>query len=553
MYLNGLSVGESKVDNNAWKSPLRFDVTRLLVPGRNVVAIEAVNTLPGPAGLIVKLVVRLADGRQIVFVSDATWRYDGKERPNWQQPNFDDAHWRAAHIVGEYGAAPWNKIAVAAKVQPAGGAVGKVHEAGRRALMQAVKQGWTGAIVEETPPPDYAWPGAIAFVSEDCSLYRPLQPARGAADSLTVTIFNPRKSRSFPEHDLPAPMKVGRKLCVLSPARPGVKPRVLCDAGRGAIGSPSVSFDGKWIYVSMARDGDPLFHIYRLPAAGGPPQQLSDGPFHDIDPAELPDGRIVFTSTRARAIVPHLIRSVPVDPEASPVAELTAAISATHRCWGGHPGPENRAAQILSMVCRDGKYEPRIRAALLRYRAKKTDIPRVFDTGIPVVLKLPLKHWVCFFLARTLGNLADPQSTDTLIAALEQEPPEAATGRPDPLGSGVLFLHNDLTPCWRAAVAWAVGQIGERRATGALLGVVGDLKNAHVTRPQKPSAASPIRPPRSRSATSRPTTRRSPRAARCCSPASVANVGAEPPRAGGRTRLGVSVCHGGPECSSARK
>jgi hypothetical protein len=50
-------------------------------------------------------------------------------------------------------------------------------------------------------------------------------------------------------------MKVGRKLYALKPARPGAPPRLLCDAGRGGIGSPSGSFDGRWIYVSMARDG----------------------------------------------------------------------------------------------------------------------------------------------------------------------------------------------------------------------------------------------------------------------------------------------------------
>ncbi len=37
------------------------------------------------------------------------------------------------------------------------------------------------------------------------------------------------------------------------------------------------------------------------------------------------------------------------------------------RCWAGHPGSENRAAQILSLVCRDPQYEPRIREALRRY------------------------------------------------------------------------------------------------------------------------------------------------------------------------------------------
>jgi len=46
----------------------------------------------------------------------------------------------------------------------------------------------------------------------------------------------------------------------------------------------------------------------------------------------------------------------------------------------------------------------------------------------------------------------------------------------------VLFLHNDLTPCWRAAAAWALGRIGDARATPALLKVIGDLKNAPDTR-----------------------------------------------------------------------
>jgi len=226
-------------------------------------------------------------------------------------------------------------------------------------------------------------------------------------------------------------------------------------------------------------------------------------------------------STAAASIVPHLIRSVPIDPDralllpnddyetlvgrvirrhgveavvvetclailgdpsAARDKAIEEAVSTTIRCWGGHPGPENRAAQILSMVCRDRKYEPAIRAAFDRYRAKPTTIPRVFDTGIPVVLELPTERWACFFLARSLGNLADPQSIDTLIAVLDKGQTEAAAGRPDPLGPGVLFIHNDLTPCWRAAAAWALGRIGDRRATAALLAVVGNLENATDTR-----------------------------------------------------------------------
>ncbi|MFV1965281.1 MAG: HEAT repeat domain-containing protein, partial [Pirellulaceae bacterium] len=298
IYLNGMSVGESEVDNSSWHKPKRFDVTKLLSAGRNVVAVEAVNTLPGAAGLIAKFVAHGSSGRQIDLVTSGTWKCYAGEQANWYQPDFDDAHWYASRVVGEFGAAPWGSVAARPDRLAAGGPVGKVHEAGRKAVEQAAKQGRVENVVEAPPNADFPWPEAIVFLGDDRSMYLPLQPTSSSLDSLNVTIFNPRKSRAFPEHDLPAPMKVGQKLFQLKPARPGTEPRLLLDAGKGAIGSPSVSADGKWIYVSMAYDGEPFFHIYRLPADGGSPEPLTRGPFHDIDPAELPDGRVVFTSTR---------------------------------------------------------------------------------------------------------------------------------------------------------------------------------------------------------------------------------------------------------------
>ncbi|NQV33909.1 MAG: HEAT repeat domain-containing protein [Phycisphaeraceae bacterium] len=298
LYFNGKAVGESAADNSAWQRPQRWDVTGLLVPGRTVVAVEAVNTLPGPAGLIMKLVVEMADGKQIVLASEATWTCSAKEEANWQQSDFDDQKWAKVDVIGDYGIGPWGKVAVPATVQPGGASVGKVDAVIGEVLAQAVRRGHIGSVVQQQAPQDYAWPEALIFVGDDCSLYRPLQGTNNAQDSLSVTIFNPRKSRAFPEHDLPAPMKVGRKLFQLKPARPGVEPRLLLDAGTGGMGSPSVSFDGKTIYVSMAYRGDPFFHIYRLDHDGQNLVQLTEGPFHDIDPAEMPDGRLVFSSTR---------------------------------------------------------------------------------------------------------------------------------------------------------------------------------------------------------------------------------------------------------------
>ncbi len=277
VFLNGQFVGESETDPNAWNRAKRFDVARLLSAGHNVIAVEAVNTAPGPAGLLAKLVVQLADGQKAELKTDPSWKCATQEEPNWQQPDLNDQAWTSSVTLGVFGVTPWGKLAVRPDREAAG----------RRDPGD-----------ELVPPADYVWPEAVLFVGEDCSLYRPASPTSDSYDSLSVTIFNPRDSRAFPEHDLPAPMKVGRKLYALKPAKPGVVPRLILDAGQGALGSPTVSFDGRWIYVSMAPNRQPFFHIYRIGAEGGKPQQITDGPFHDIDPCELPDGRIAFTSTR---------------------------------------------------------------------------------------------------------------------------------------------------------------------------------------------------------------------------------------------------------------
>lgn len=306
LHINGKPVGESAANNASWNNPGYFDIARLLTPGRNVVAVQGVNTLPGAAGLIAKITVQLSDGKRVELATSDGWKCNELAPAGWQAAGFDDRTWTPAHVIGDYGVGPWSRVA------PRGAAVATGAVPGAVARMaEAVRLGGTAGLValpgagagmpcklESKAPADTAWPEGLIYLGDDCSLYRPLRATGTSLDTLGVTIFNTRKSRAFPEHDLPAPMKLGRKLYALTPVRPGVTPRLLLDAGKGAIGSPSVSFDGQWIYVSMAFEDEPFFHIYRLPAAGGKAERLTEGPFHDIDPAEMPDGRIIFTSTR---------------------------------------------------------------------------------------------------------------------------------------------------------------------------------------------------------------------------------------------------------------
>ena len=110
LYVNGRLAGQSSSNPDDWSHAKRFNVAGLLVPGCNVLAVEAVNT-GGPAGLLAKLVVWKAGGQTVLSVTEWTWKANEKRVANWQSPAFDDKAWPAAHVVVPYGSGPWGRFA----------------------------------------------------------------------------------------------------------------------------------------------------------------------------------------------------------------------------------------------------------------------------------------------------------------------------------------------------------------------------------------------------------------------------------------------------------
>jgi hypothetical protein len=81
--------------------------------------------------------------------------------------------------------------------------------------------------------------------------------------------------------------------------RRGDKPRTLLATERGVIRDPDVHYDGRRIVFAMRSDGEEAFQIYTIGADGtGLARLTHSSPHTDIDPAWLPDERIVFASTR---------------------------------------------------------------------------------------------------------------------------------------------------------------------------------------------------------------------------------------------------------------
>ncbi|MBK1792208.1 HEAT repeat domain-containing protein [Persicirhabdus sediminis] len=61
-----------------------------------------------------------------------------------------------------------------------------------------------------------------------------------------------------------------------------------------------VHYDGEWlVFAKRDADGDdPWWHLFEVRQDGTGLKQLTFGPYHDVQPVHMPDGRIAFSSTR---------------------------------------------------------------------------------------------------------------------------------------------------------------------------------------------------------------------------------------------------------------
>jgi len=78
---------------------------------------------------------------------------------------------------------------------------------------------------------------------------------------------------------------------------------VLFDAKGGSIRDPEVHYDARKVLFSHRKAGTDYFHLYEINLDGTGIRQLTSGEVDDYEPAYLPDGGIVFVSTRCQCWV----------------------------------------------------------------------------------------------------------------------------------------------------------------------------------------------------------------------------------------------------------
>jgi len=93
--------------------------------------------------------------------------------------------------------------------------------------------------------------------------------------------------------------RASSNLYKLSPISPEGRVTPITDFTGASVSDPHVSFDGERILFSMRPSGASHRNIFEIDVDGTNLRQITSGGGNDFDPLYLPDGRILFTSSRA--------------------------------------------------------------------------------------------------------------------------------------------------------------------------------------------------------------------------------------------------------------
>jgi len=119
--------------------------------------------------------------------------------------------------------------------------------------------------------------------------------------------------------------------------------RVLLSDDTGGVRDPQVHYDGEWIIFSYRPGGEENYHLYQIKRDGSGLRQLTDGPYDDLEPSYLPDGDIIFCSSRCKRWVNCWLTPVATmyrcGPKGDDIRPVSANIEHDNTPW---PLPDGR-------------------------------------------------------------------------------------------------------------------------------------------------------------------------------------------------------------------
>jgi hypothetical protein len=141
-----------------------------------------------------------------------------------------------------------------------------------------------GAVATASTEPD-----ALVFIKGD----NDIPNTKGTVEQADRWRMTYIVSDSGPEY------RPGDNLYVLRPPRPDGRVAPLTRFSEGYVASPEVSWDATRVLFTHRGRNDPWWHVWEIRVDGSGLRQLTRGPYHDVQPAYLPDERIVFATSRS--------------------------------------------------------------------------------------------------------------------------------------------------------------------------------------------------------------------------------------------------------------
>ena len=105
------------------------------------------------------------------------------------------------------------------------------------------------------------------------------------------------------KHRLGRMAQPGGQLLVLDGLSPSGTLRKLAPDQPAALWRPDLSFDARKVVFCMKVGGERSFHLYEVNLDGTGLRQLTNSPYDDLDPIYLPDGHVVFSTTRGNTYI----------------------------------------------------------------------------------------------------------------------------------------------------------------------------------------------------------------------------------------------------------
>ncbi|MBT3198890.1 MAG: hypothetical protein HN350_03145 [Phycisphaerales bacterium] len=111
----------------------------------------------------------------------------------------------------------------------------------------------------------------------------------------------------------------------------------LIDDPTGGVRDSHMHYDGKKILFSYRKGGQPYYHLYEINIDGSGLRQITNEKYDDIEPVYLPNGDIIFCSSRANRFVQcYFVRVATVHrckPDGSDIRALSCNIEQDNTPW----------------------------------------------------------------------------------------------------------------------------------------------------------------------------------------------------------------------------